>query len=91
MTDFFDKIFTSENSNAFCDGGDVLFTGSEFFVGDSKRTTSAGADFIRNAFGLPVHVIKVGEELHLKSNCSLLCPGKIVFSGLTCTPCLGQK
>jgi len=70
----------SSSKNALCDGGDVLFTGIEIFVGDSKRTTKEGADFLRESFGLPVHVIKVGEELHLKSNCSLLGPGKIVFS-----------
>ena len=71
----------SSSQNALCDGGDVLYTGIEIFVGDSKRTTKEGADFLRESFGLPVHVIKIGEELHLKSNCSLLCPGKIIFSG----------
>merc|ERR1711962_522658 len=70
----------SPETNAFCDGGDVLFTGFEFFVGDSKRTTSEGADFIQSSFGHPTHLIPVGEELHLKSNCSLLAPGKIIFS-----------
>ena len=51
-----------KNQNAFCDGGDVLFTGSEFFVGHSKRTTPEGANFLRESFGLPVHVIDVGSE-----------------------------
>jgi len=65
---------------AFCDGGDVLFTGAEFFVGNSKRTTVAGGNFLKTAFGFPVHMINVDDELHLKSNCTMICPGKIVFS-----------
>ena len=55
-------IHILKNQNAFCDGGDVLFTGSEFFVGHSKRTTPEGANFLRESFGLPVHVIDVGSE-----------------------------
>jgi dimethylargininase len=79
--EIFDMTLASDE-NAFCDGGDVLFTGKEFFVGHSKRTTPEGAKFIQSAFGYPTHSIKVySSELHLKSNCTMLCPGKIVFSG----------
>ena len=55
------------------DGGDVLFTGKEFFVGLSKRTNSEGASALRSAFPeYPVHEIEVSDQtLHLKSMMSM--------------------
>ena len=55
------------------DGGDVLFTGRDIFVGLSERTNAAGAAFLRDRGGLPpalrerVHAIPVVGNLHLKS------------------------
>ena len=43
----------TEEPDSHVDGGDVLFTGSEIFIGDSKRSNKAGADFLRKSFGLP--------------------------------------
>ena len=37
-------------SHAEMDGGDVLFTGYEFFVGLSKRTNNEGAIVLKEAF-----------------------------------------
>ena len=63
------------------DGGDVLYTGTELFVGISSRTTDAGVASLRAAFpGLPVHPITVTGALHLKSLLTLCAPGAIVAS-----------
>eukprot|EP00794_Sanderia_malayensis_P019241 gene19241-21169_t len=55
------------------DGGDVLFTGKEFFVGLSRRTNEQGIQALRETFaGYPVHAIKVFDAtLHLKSMMSM--------------------
>ena len=43
----------TEEPDSHVDGGDVLFTGSEIFIGDSKRSNKAGAEFLRKSFGIP--------------------------------------
>lgn len=49
------------------DGGDVLFTGKEFFVGLSPWTNEAGAKAVAAAFPeYPCVPIKITEERHLK-------------------------
>lgn len=60
-------------SPAELDGGDVLFTGKEFFVGLSKRTNEDGIEALRKAFpNYPVHGIEIRDEsLHLKSMMSM--------------------
>ena len=62
--------------NICCDGGDVLFTGKNLFVGLSKRTCAASVDFLAThlkvpAFGINTH----SEVLHLKSVLSNLSDG----------------
>ncbi|XP_055524125.1 N(G),N(G)-dimethylarginine dimethylaminohydrolase 1 isoform X2 [Wyeomyia smithii] len=55
------------DQNARLDGGDVLFTGREFFVGLSKWTNEAGARAVASAFPeYPCVPIKVTEHRHLK-------------------------
>ena len=50
----------SSQYDAYMDGGDVIFTGTEFFVGHSTRTNPLGADFMREAFSnYPVHMVPV--------------------------------
>jgi N-dimethylarginine dimethylaminohydrolase len=39
------ELVYSNNADAFIDGGDVLFTGKEFFVGQSSRTNLSGKLF----------------------------------------------
>jgi dimethylargininase len=69
------------------DGGDVLFTGREYFVGRSQRTDDAGIDALRRAFpSHPVTAIDVQHGvthgvLHLKSACSMGGDGHIVTGG----------
>jgi len=63
----------SNKDEAFIDGGDVCFTGHEFFVGLSKRTNSKGVEEMQKAFeGVPVHTCVVHEGLHLKSSLSMM-------------------
>lgn len=54
---------------ATLDGGDVLFTGREIFVGQSSRTNKQGLEILKDFFlDYPVHGINVGvNTLHLKS------------------------
>ncbi|XP_056894975.1 N(G),N(G)-dimethylarginine dimethylaminohydrolase 1 isoform X2 [Takifugu flavidus] len=44
------NIVEMTDENAILDGGDVLFTGREFFVGLSKRTNQRGAEILADAF-----------------------------------------
>ncbi|XP_047130469.1 N(G),N(G)-dimethylarginine dimethylaminohydrolase 1-like isoform X1 [Hydra vulgaris] len=59
---------------ACCDGGDVLFTGKEIFVGISRRSNLEGVVTIKNVFNnFPVHALDIGSKhLHLKSFLSML-------------------
>ncbi|XP_071802345.1 N(G),N(G)-dimethylarginine dimethylaminohydrolase 1-like isoform X2 [Asterias amurensis] len=70
------KIYEIEDADATLDGGDVLFTGEEFFVGISKRTNSQGAMALAKAFpNYSVSSIKITDQLHLKSMMSMAGPG----------------
>ncbi|XP_056133930.1 N(G),N(G)-dimethylarginine dimethylaminohydrolase 1 isoform X1 [Lampris incognitus] len=74
------NIMEMADENATLDGGDVLFTGREFFVGLSKRTNQRGAEILADAFkDYAVSTVPVLEGLHLKSFCSMGGPGLIVI------------
>ncbi|XP_026179244.1 N(G),N(G)-dimethylarginine dimethylaminohydrolase 1 isoform X1 [Mastacembelus armatus] len=74
------NIVEMTDENATLDGGDVLFTGREFFVGLSKRTNQRGAEILADAFkDYAVSTVPVLEALHLKSFCSMGGPGLIVI------------
>ncbi|XP_068175648.1 N(G),N(G)-dimethylarginine dimethylaminohydrolase 1 [Antennarius striatus] len=74
------NIVEMADENATLDGGDVLFTGQEFFVGLSKRTNQRGAEILADAFkDYAVSTVPVMEGLHLKSFCSMGGPGLIVI------------
>ncbi|XP_060793753.1 N(G),N(G)-dimethylarginine dimethylaminohydrolase 1 isoform X2 [Neoarius graeffei] len=65
---------------ATLDGGDVLFTGQEFFVGLSKRTNQRGAEILADTFkDYAVSTVPVKDGLHLKSFCSMAGPGLIAI------------
>jgi len=56
------------NKEAKLDGGDVLFTGKEMFIGLSTRTNVEAVEVMRNYFSdVIIHSVEVSEELHLKS------------------------
>ncbi|XP_065573231.1 N(G),N(G)-dimethylarginine dimethylaminohydrolase 1-like [Artemia franciscana] len=62
------KIVEVEDEKATLDGGDVLFTGREFFVGLTERTNVLGALAVANAFPeYPCTPVKLKGALHLKS------------------------
>nr|XP_046246838.1 N(G),N(G)-dimethylarginine dimethylaminohydrolase 1 isoform X2 [Scatophagus argus] len=74
------NIVEMTDENAVLDGGDVLFTGREFFVGLSTRTNQRGAEILADAFkDYAVSTVPVLEGLHLKSFCSMGGPGLIVI------------
>ncbi|XP_076042783.1 N(G),N(G)-dimethylarginine dimethylaminohydrolase 1 [Oratosquilla oratoria] len=67
-----------KDEKATIDGGDVLFTGREFFVGISSRTNHGGASALAAAFPeFPCTPIKVEGNLHLKSFMSMAGPDLI--------------
>ena len=58
---------------ACLDGGDVLFTGREFFVGLSNRSNNDGVNAVAKVFSnYPVTGIAVEQHLHLKSMMTML-------------------
>ncbi|MGH0185834.1 UNVERIFIED_CONTAM: hypothetical protein FKN15_022233 [Acipenser sinensis] len=68
------------DDTATLDGGDVLFTGREFFVGLSKRTNQRGAEILADTFkDYAVSTVPVCDNLHLKSFCSMAGPGLIAI------------
>lgn len=72
-------IHSSNDDSATLDGGDVLFTGSAFVVGLSRRTNHAGYLQLQRVVNqvcpsLPVERIHVQEGLHLKSVCTMFGP-----------------
>ncbi|CAH1372221.1 hypothetical protein MTP99_013721 [Tenebrio molitor] len=74
-------IIEMSDAKAKLDGGDVLFTGREFFVGISQWTNEAGARAVAAAFPeYPCTPIKVPDPKHLKTYITvggpdLLCVG----------------
>ncbi|KAK0092177.1 hypothetical protein PV326_002011 [Microctonus aethiopoides] len=66
------------DKDARLDGGDVLFTGREFFVGLSKFTNEAGARAVAAAFPeYPCVPIKVAENKRLKGLITMAGPDVI--------------
>ncbi|XP_011741385.1 N(G),N(G)-dimethylarginine dimethylaminohydrolase 1 isoform X2 [Macaca nemestrina] len=74
------NIVEMKDENATLDGGDVLFTGREFFVGLSKRTNQRGAEILADTFkDYAVSTVPVADGLHLKSFCSMAGPNLIAI------------
>nr|XP_012603011.1 N(G),N(G)-dimethylarginine dimethylaminohydrolase 1 isoform X1 [Microcebus murinus] len=74
------NIVEMKDENATLDGGDVLFTGREFFVGLSKRTNQRGAEILADTFkDYAVSTVPVTDTLHLKSFCSMAGPNLIAI------------
>ncbi|KAG4068673.1 hypothetical protein HA402_002364 [Bradysia odoriphaga] len=74
-------IIEIADTNAKLDGGDVLFTGKEFFVGLSEWTNEAGAKAVAAAFPeYPCVPIKVTEHRHLKYYVSMGGPDLLFVS-----------
>lgn len=71
-----------ENDEATIDGGDVLFTGEELFVGLSQRTNYQGANALAKAFPEypTIPVVLPASVMHLKCVVSM-CGPKIIAVG----------
>ncbi|XP_051869056.1 N(G),N(G)-dimethylarginine dimethylaminohydrolase 1 [Pristis pectinata] len=68
------------DETATLDGGDILFTGKEFFVGLSDRTNQRGAEILADVFkDYAVSKVSVTGALHLKSFCTMAGPGLIAI------------
>ncbi|XP_078591710.1 N(G),N(G)-dimethylarginine dimethylaminohydrolase 1-like [Branchiostoma floridae x Branchiostoma japonicum] len=68
------------DKKAILEGGDVLFTGKEFFAGISSKSNAAGHKILAETFPeFPVHSIPVEEpEFHLKGMLCMAAPGTLV-------------
>ncbi|XP_065125112.1 N(G),N(G)-dimethylarginine dimethylaminohydrolase 1 isoform X1 [Paramisgurnus dabryanus] len=74
------NIVEMTDETATLDGGDVLFTGREFFVGLSKRTNQRGAEILADTFkDYSVSTVPVLQGFHLKSFCSMAGPDLIAI------------
>ncbi|XP_073679130.1 N(G),N(G)-dimethylarginine dimethylaminohydrolase 1 [Garra rufa] len=74
------NIVEMTDESATLDGGDVLFTGREFFVGLSTRTNQRGAEILADTFkDYAVSTVPVQDRLHLKTFCSMAAPGLIAI------------
>ncbi|XP_020391506.2 N(G),N(G)-dimethylarginine dimethylaminohydrolase 1 [Rhincodon typus] len=74
------NIVEIKDETATLDGGDVLFTGKEFFVGLSKRTNQQGAQIVADVFkDYAVSTVEVTGTLHLKTFCTMAGPGLIAI------------
>ncbi len=68
---------------ATIDGGDVVRSGRDVFVGLSQRTNDAGVEALRailSPFGYSVAGVPVLRCLHLKSACSALPDGRLLVN-----------
>ncbi|XP_055342103.1 N(G),N(G)-dimethylarginine dimethylaminohydrolase 1-like [Paramacrobiotus metropolitanus] len=73
------ELVEMKNERARLDGGDVLFTGREIFVGISKRTNELGAQEVARAFpDYPCLGVRVENALHLKTLVTLAGPRTLV-------------
>ena len=78
------------------DGGDVVRSGRDVFVGMSQRTNAAGVDALRNVlapFGYTVTGVPVLHCLHLKSACSALPDGSFLVNAnlISVSPLSGRE
>ncbi|KAI8479110.1 N(G),N(G)-dimethylarginine dimethylaminohydrolase 1 [Branchiostoma belcheri] len=69
------------NKKAILEGGDVLFTGKEFFAGISSKSNVEGHKALAETFPeYPVHSVPVEEpEFHLKGMLCVAAPGTLVM------------
>ncbi|XP_035661097.1 N(G),N(G)-dimethylarginine dimethylaminohydrolase 1-like [Branchiostoma floridae] len=81
MRDLGLEIHRIQDQEATLEGGDVIFTGTEFFVGESTQSNKAGHKILAETFPeFPVHSIYVTPpEVHLKGFSAMAAPGIIAL------------
>ncbi|XP_046557226.1 N(G),N(G)-dimethylarginine dimethylaminohydrolase 1-like [Haliotis rubra] len=76
------QIYEMEDPEAFVDGGDVLFTGREIFVGQSSRTNQKGVQCLAKTFPeFSVTPFPIRSSLHLKSLATMCGDDMIAVGG----------
>ncbi|CAH2314337.1 dimethylarginine dimethylaminohydrolase 2 L homeolog isoform X6 [Pelobates cultripes] len=74
------RVFEITDENATIDASDILFTGTEIFVGLSKWTNLRGAEMVAKTYqDYAVSTVPVPGDLHLKSFCSMGGPDTLVI------------
>ncbi|KAE8585410.1 hypothetical protein XENTR_v10021305 [Xenopus tropicalis] len=74
------RVCELNDENATLDASDILFTGSEIFVGLSKWTNLRGAEMVAKTYqDYAVSTVPVSGDLHLKSFCSMGGPDTLVI------------
>ncbi|XP_066296746.1 N(G),N(G)-dimethylarginine dimethylaminohydrolase 1-like [Branchiostoma lanceolatum] len=75
------EVHRIHDEEATLEGGDVVFTGKEFFVGASVMSNKAGREILADTFPeYPVHAIPVAwPEFHLKGVACCAAPGVIAL------------
>lgn len=79
----FSKVCRIESPGTL-DGGDILQTGSHFYIGLSNRTNAEGAAQLQSflqEFGYTSSVVTLEEVLHLKTGVSYLGKNTLLVSG----------
>ncbi|XP_035696629.1 N(G),N(G)-dimethylarginine dimethylaminohydrolase 1-like [Branchiostoma floridae] len=76
------EVHRIRNMGATLEGGDVVFTGTEFFVGDSTQSNWLGHRILAATFPeYPVHAIPLyPPEFHLKGVACCAAPGVIALA-----------
>ncbi|KAI8500275.1 hypothetical protein Bbelb_218410 [Branchiostoma belcheri] len=76
------EVHKISSSGATLEGGDVVFTGTEFFVGDSSQSNLAGHRILAETFPeYPVHSVPLyPPEFHLKGVACCAAPGVIALA-----------
>jgi len=85
LEETYEDLEVIQQTSGTLDGGDVLFTGQEFFVGLSHRTDIVGINFLAQTFPTyrvtPISLKEFEQILHLKSACSMCGPDHILVGG----------
>ncbi|KAI8491147.1 N(G),N(G)-dimethylarginine dimethylaminohydrolase 1 [Branchiostoma belcheri] len=79
LTDLGLEVHRMRDEKAMLEGGDVVFTGQEFFVGNSVCSNRAGQAILAETFPeYPVHSIRLDyPKFHLKGVICMAAPGVI--------------
>ncbi|XP_069798844.1 putative hydrolase DDAH2 [Dendropsophus ebraccatus] len=74
------RVYEVTDENATLDASDILFTGTEIFVGLSDSTNLRGAEIVAKTYqDYAVSTVSVTGGLHLKSFCSMAGPDTLVI------------
>ncbi|XP_068106490.1 N(G),N(G)-dimethylarginine dimethylaminohydrolase 1-like [Hyperolius riggenbachi] len=74
------RVCEVTDEEATIDASDILFTGTEIFVGLTPWTNMRGAEILANTYqDYAVSTVKISEDYHLKSFCSMGGPDTLII------------